>query len=766
MNRCYGVAPWQRCLFYALIVFFCAPPLQAQDTTGNRPRPATPDVPQNSSLKIFIQSLSVSGNKAVPTDEIKGEMITKENTTYFGFFRPWLGLYNFANIFGDSSGVKLWIQRTLGEAPRYYTRTLLGKDTDKLRELFFYYGYPSAQIDTSLRFASNLSGVDIKINITENEPLRIDSIFYLGIDSLSADVRGALNEKSLMQQGDVFNYKSVLDEQQRIVALLQDVGYPFAVRDSVSVDTLNNKAGVRFLFQPKEQLVFGNIRVLVHNPFGPDSTAELRTQSEDSITIDILGEKWLHPNAIRRALAYKPGILTSNRDLNNTRRLLGRTELFESSLFRNDSVKDGRLYTTLDLRLAPQHQIRFDLLLSNPNNAPNIGISPTYTNRNLMGLAENFRVKASAGIQLAYPAVTNTDQTLNRSLFSNLELSAEVRTPFFFNANNRFSASTIFGIYEQPSYRLRNATLRLRAELEHTALQKSVFDMFQLEIVQIDTSASFNPAELPRGSNFDLGYQPHINASIRYDFFFSNLPEERRRIDLRWDFSAEEAGASTYLIDQLLDNSPRENFTSNDAQIFGIRYFQFLKLRTQLVIGKSLSRNSYTAAKLYLGAMTPYAKSQLTPFERRFFSGGANSLRGWPYNSFGPGARRTPDGSGVADVNLATLGADLKIEFGFEHRITFAQAGSFSLGFALFTDAGNIWDRTGVNALTLGNLFSTSGWDAGYGFRVQTPIGPLRFDLAYKLYDPTEPVDKFRFGKLQIFGAGGAVFNFGIGEAF
>ncbi len=75
---------------------------------------------------------------------------------------------------------------------------------------------------------------------------------------------------------------------------------------------------------------------------------------------------------------------------------------------------------------------------------------------------------------------------------------------------------------------------------------------------------------------------------------------------------------------------------------------------------------------------------------------------------------------------------------------------------------GNIWDRTGPYAFSLGSMKNNYAWDAGIGLRLGSPIGPFRFDFAYKLRDPTES-DAWRISawKLKDF-----TFNFGIGEAF
>lgn len=105
------------------------------------------------------------------------------------------------------------------------------------------------------------------------------------------------------------------------------------------------------------------------------------------------------------------------------------------------------------------------------------------------------------------------------------------------------------------------------------------------------------------------------------------------------------------------------------------------------------------------------------PFERRFFIGGVNSLRGYGENSL------------PADGGLAMLLANLELRVPL--------AGPFGAEF--FVDAGNVWSRPGQ--VRLANLISP--WDArharpddvrytyGLGARLLLPFGPLRMDLAW-----------------------------------
>lgn len=136
-----------------------------------------------------------------------------------------------------------------------------------------------------------------------------------------------------------------------------------------------------------------------------------------------------------------------------------------------------------------------------------------------------------------------------------------------------------------------------------------------------------------------------------------------------------------------------------------------------------------------VGYAFPYRQSTALPLERRFFTGGANSIRGFVEDSVGPVTTTT--------VNNVTssfpAGGNILLNVTLESRVPLWG----SLGLALFTDWGNVWE--GPDRFALGS-FADVRKSAGFGLRYKTPIGPLRADLGFKLdRRGTEPVAGFHF---------------------
>ena len=84
-----------------------------------------------------------------------------------------------------------------------------------------------------------------------------------------------------------------------------------------------------------------------------------------------------------------------------------------------------------------------------------------------------------------------------------------------------------------------------------------------------------------------------------------------------------------------------------------------------------------------LGIAYPYGNSNILPFEKRYFSGGANSVRGWSVRSLGPGGYQGADGR----INFINQTGDMRLDLNAEWRTYLF----WKFNGALFIDAGNIW---------------------------------------------------------------------------
>jgi outer membrane protein assembly factor BamA len=134
-----------------------------------------------------------------------------------------------------------------------------------------------------------------------------------------------------------------------------------------------------------------------------------------------------------------------------------------------------------------------------------------------------------------------------------------------------------------------------------------------------------------------------------------------------------------------------------------------------------------------LGVAYPYGNSTVLPFEKRYFSGGANSVRGWTVRSLGPGNYKDKDGR----INFITQTGDMKLDLNLEYRTHLF----WKFGGAAFIDAGNIWTLRNYESQPGGQFTMLGLWQDlavsyGLGLRLNFEYFVLRFDLGMKAINP------------------------------
>jgi outer membrane protein assembly factor BamA len=164
-----------------------------------------------------------------------------------------------------------------------------------------------------------------------------------------------------------------------------------------------------------------------------------------------------------------------------------------------------------------------------------------------------------------------------------------------------------------------------------------------------------------------------------------------------------------------------------------IAYAQYIK--ADFDITRTINFNYYNQLVFHagLGIAYPYGNSTILPFEKRYFSGGANSVRGWSVRSLGPGKYISKDGR----IDFINQTGDMKLDFNMEYRAHLF----WKLGVALFVDAGNIWTLRAYDEQPGGQFKISEFWKQfavgyGLGFRFNFDYFILRFDMGMKAINP------------------------------
>jgi outer membrane protein assembly factor BamA len=170
--------------------------------------------------------------------------------------------------------------------------------------------------------------------------------------------------------------------------------------------------------------------------------------------------------------------------------------------------------------------------------------------------------------------------------------------------------------------------------------------------------------------------------------------------------------------------------------IWNTPYSQFV--RGDLTVSKTWflgkQNKQSIATRFQAGAGYAYGNSTSLPFEKHFYAGGANSLRGWQARTLGPGL--APRDTSFVIPNQT---GDMKLEANLEYRFDMF----WIIAGAVFVDAGNVWalkaDNTEEGQASLFRVkdFGKSiaaNW--GIGLRIDFTYFLVRLDLGMKIHDP------------------------------
>jgi outer membrane protein insertion porin family len=159
-----------------------------------------------------------------------------------------------------------------------------------------------------------------------------------------------------------------------------------------------------------------------------------------------------------------------------------------------------------------------------------------------------------------------------------------------------------------------------------------------------------------------------------------------------------------------------------------------------------LPRNMVLARQTQFGVIAPFAApaglsdQESVPLPERFFGGGADSLRAFPYNQAGPrdtGMSLIP-GSPSSQPTGFPLGGNALFFNNVELRFPFLGP---NIQGVFFHDMGNVFSSVGNISFRFSQKslqdFDYTVHAAGFGIRYRTPVGPIRLDLAYSINPPS-----------------------------
>lgn len=703
----------------------------------------------------YLKKVNVvsSDDEATKNLSLPGYVKQTPNTKWFGIKVP-MRIYCGTKPGSNSKGAR--ILRKIGEPPAIIDTAKVSSTITDMKKVLNNAGYIQSQVDTTMEVERKRAV--LTYHVTPGTCYRIGSIRRVVQDSLLAGlINGPDTAKSLLHTGMPLDINVLNNERKRITKELRNSGYYKFNKEYITftADTLIGNKYVDLTMnvglhienaqadpEPHPQFSVNNITYMV----------DMNTEGRPD-TIYHEGSRIIYHDKLR----FRPNLLTSN-----TAFLKGQTYKDDdhSQTYNNFtrlgaiSYSNIRLYPSADedsidcdiiINHALPQSISFDIEGTNTAGDLGAALSTTYQHRNLFKGSESFSLK----LRGAYEAITGLEGYEGNSY---KELGAEARLGFpgflLPYISKRFGAmhkatseiSMQFNYQDRPEFnrRVLTAAWRYRWQSRNQHFQNR-FDLLEVNYINMPwISPTFREQYLD-----SIGKQ---NAILRYNY------ENLLITKLGFNFIYNSLGTSmisTYGKDALVVRGNLEtsgNLLNAYTSIFGghhdgqghrtfcgIAYAQYV--RGDFDISKSIviDKNNSFAMHLGMGIAIPYGNTDVLPFEKRYFSGGANSVRGWSVRSLGPGGYNRHDNA----INFINQSGDIKLDMSVEWR-TFL---FWKINGALFIDGGNIWTIRRYadqpdGEFRFDKFLRQIAFSYGLGLRLSLDFFTLRFDAGMKAIDP------------------------------
>lgn len=696
-----------------------------------------------------------------------------------------------------------WVNVKFGQPPVYYDQQSANASSMQMSRYLHNLGYFNNTVSFEPKIHSKTLTVIYKIH--PSLPYTINDLQYSIQDSAIAALFYRRIDESLLKTGESYNAYKMDDERDRITNQLRNEGYFYFTKDHIVYEVDSNLqsrsvninlrienrslpvAGGGVSLQSHRQYYIRHLNIYPnHQPFQqssmPPDTLLHRFRPkglQDSVVFRLFsnGNPRIRPQAFHQIIQIHPGELSSLRATRQTYKGLTNLRIFRASNITFDTT-GSRLNTdsiapaqwvdcNIYLQRSKVHSYTIDLEGTNSGGDPGIRGSLVYSNKNLFRGAELFRLRLNGGFEAQRLSAANLPEGDNKSnIFNTTEIGLDVSINF-----PRFLSPISFGRitrdYQPKTNLVFGFGSQVRPNYERTILRTAfgydwmssntishLFSPVNLSSVKVNPSPGFE-AFLNQLTNRRLKdqYSNHLIFSLKYSFIFNNQNINRLRDFMYFRFNIESSGNLL----ALFNKSDLYSFNDGHYELLGIRYAQFMRFDNDFRYYKVLSENNRLVFRTMLGIGLPYGNSSELPFERSFYAGGANGMRGWQFRQLGPGS--------YSDTLSIERTGDIHLEANFEYRFPIY---SYLKG-AFFVDAGNIWylrnrsDMPG-SSFRPESFYKEIAMDAGLGFRLDLSFFVFRLDAALPLRDPAKvESERWRFNDLKL---RNTVWNFGIGYPF
>jgi len=573
----------------------------------------------------------------------------------------------------------------------------------------------------------------------------------------------------LIKRGQIYDVDVMQNERIRMERFIKDMGFYGFSRDHIFFE-VDSTAGNRqvdifygikkFLRYTDDNRIIESLhqryrvnRVFVYTGFDPKKALEedeAYYSRQDTTAYDgyfFINDREKHsvkPHVIMQSLYIKPGDLFQVTNMERSQTHLNSLQSFR---LVNISYKEPDHLTGWDydetplnciIRLSPVTLQEFRVELEGTNSGGNLGgaINFVYQHNNLFRGAERLNVKLKGAYETLSEQISGAGSTQEYGFESSLTLP-RFMLPFLEKESiiKKYNPKTIinaaYNYQKMPVYTRTVANASFGYKWQGGRHTDHFVNPLQLNVVRLPFIDPAFERRIDTSSYLAFSYKDVFLLGGNYIYVFNNQNIKKSRDYWFIKLSGETAGnlmAAGYRL------AGEEKPQGDSYEIFGQPFAQYVKGDVDIRYNRIINNVSSVVYRSFIGVGVPYGNSGAMPFEKQYFSGGANSIRAWQVRSLGPGSY-TP-----VDSSFFNMTADIKLEFNVEYRFKLF----WILEGALFVDAGNIWtyyddeDRPGAR-FKLNKFARDLAVGTGFGLRFDLNFVILRADLGMKLRDPQLP---------------------------
>jgi len=779
----------------------------------------------------LITGVRFKGNPVFPREQLELYVRTSTNRRILNIPGAtwWRWIYQFgAETLGGGSVGRVFM--ATGEPPAFLDSTTVAADVEQLRLFYLREGYRDAAVRFEVTPPSDLNRVEVTFRIEAGQPTFLRNIAYVGLDSLTTTERREMLEESLFHarlgpsslsslqlqpEGQRYSEPLLLEEGRRLLGYLRNRGFASATREGIHAVVYPirpDSFDVTFAVDLGERFLFGDVfmSVVGPDPDAPDRADSTFLSSTDPSTkggmlhASFSQEPRLNFSLLERTLQFRPGDVFDQSRLIATKRRLDAagvfmfTDLLESAPDTTGTTEMPRRVHFYTLQTRVRHQIRFETFmlqrsgaLADSDNELGAGLGVTYSNLNLFGGGEAFRIRATGSISADLAGLggfTSAQWEVNTSLswpYLTFPMGRFDRLSSLYDARSQLSVTFLAARRDALRLILRGrGGASYRFELRHNESLTSFVDLVDITLSNPDTLDGFNDIfltdilnavddQVQRAQIIEDYTRPQFNNALRYTIRSMTTDPFRRTVGHSREASIEIGGNMGYLLDRFVFTPSKLEGSLPGLGLFGggsearLIYRQYVRASTDFRSYRPVGRRSILAVRANVGAAHPVGRADVIPFDRRFYAGGASSVRAWRLRELGPGAATfQSDNDSLSTEGTNILGGEVKLEGSAELRVTALQSFMEARWIvALFADAGNVWTGprnpgSGAGQFRLRTFAGELGVGAGFGLRLAWDFLIVRLDTAYKVHDPR------RQGEFLPDDFNKPVLQFGIGHTF